>query len=196
MTETILETARLNQQRAWEVIRRIGLVEAWKGAGAEPHLVGSLATGLLMTHRDIDFHIYSDPFSLADSFAAVARLAAAPGVRRIEYGNLLDTGEECVEWHAWCEDAYGDTWQIDMIHMPKGSPYDGYFERVAERIAAVLTPETREAILRLKYETPEGEKIIGVEYYRAVIEGGVRTFDQFRQWRLRHPVTGVVHWVP
>lgn len=196
MTETIMETARLNQQRAREVIRRVGLVGAWESAGAEPHLVGSLATGLLMTHRDIDFHIYSDPFSLEAGFAAMTAITSRPGVRRIEYGNLLDTEEVCVEWHAWCEDAYGDTWQIDMIHMPKGSPYDGYFERVAERISAVLTPETREAILRLKYETPETEKIIGVEYYRAVIEGGVRTFDQFRQWRRRNPVTGVVHWVP
>ena len=28
-----------------------------------------------------------------------------------------------------------------MIHMPKGSAYDGYFERVADRIAAVLTDQ-------------------------------------------------------
>ncbi len=39
-----------------------------------------------------------------------------------------------------------------MIHTPQGSAYDGYFERVADRIAAVLTDQTRETILRLKYE--------------------------------------------
>ena len=62
--------------------------------GAEPHLVGSLRTGLLMTHRDIDFHIYSSPLRVADSFAAMARLAENSRIRRIEYGNLLDTSEE------------------------------------------------------------------------------------------------------
>lgn len=195
-TKELLDLAAHNQQRAREVIRRTGLIEAWESVGARVNLVGSLATNLLMTHRDIDFHIYSDPFSLADSFAAITRLAAHPSVRRLEYGNLLDTPEQCVEWHAWCEDPGGELWQIDMIHMPKGSAYDGYFERVAERIATVLTPETREAILRLKYETPTEEKIIGVEYYRGVIEGGVRTFEQFQAWRQQNPVTGVVHWVP
>lgn len=40
---------------------------------------------------------------------------------------------------------------------PEGSRYDGYFERVAERISAVLTDEMRLAILKLKYETPDTE---------------------------------------
>ncbi len=52
-------------------------------------------------------------------------------------------------------------WQIDMIHILKGSRYDGYFERVAERIATVLTPETRNTILQLKYETPTPKRSWG-----------------------------------
>ncbi len=31
-----------------------------------------------------------------------------------------------------------------MIHIQEGSRYDGYFERVAERISAVLTDEMRD----------------------------------------------------
>ena len=196
MTEDILEIARRNQEKAWEMIRRIGVIEAWESVGARPCLVGSLAMGLLMKHRDIDFHIYSDRFVLEDSFAAMTRLAGKSGLRRIEYVNSLDTEEQCVEWHAWCEDDNGELWQIDMIHMPAGSPYDGYFERMAERISAVLTPESRRTILGLKYETPDEEKIPGVEYYRAVLEGGVRTFEEFRQWRRQHPLTGISSWMP
>ena len=86
----ILEIAAANQQRAREVIRDIGLEAAWRAAGAEPNLVGSLRTGLLMKHRDIDFHIYSPSLNIADSFAAMTRIAANPRIRRIEYGNLLD----------------------------------------------------------------------------------------------------------
>ena len=74
--------------------------------------------------------------------------------------------------------------------------YDGYFEKVAERLRAVLTDETRLAILKLKYETPETEKIIGIEYYQAVIRDGVRSYAEFEVWRQEHPVTGIVEWMP
>ena len=45
-------------------------------------------------------------------------------------------------------------------------------------------------------ETPETEKIIGVEYYQAVIRDGVRDYSGFKEWRKQHPVTGVVEWMP
>lgn len=192
----ILEIAAANQQRAREVIRDTDLEAIWRSVGAEANLVGSLRTGLLMKHRDIDFHIYSSPLRVADSFAAMARLAENSRIRRIEYGNLLDTSEECLEWHAWYADADDRLWQIDMIHMPKGSAYDGYFEQVTDRIAAVLTDQTRETILRLKYETPETEKIMGIEYYQAVLRDGVRTYAEFEAWRAANPVTGVLEWMP
>ena len=64
------------------------------------------------------------------------------------------------------QDPDNELWQIDMIHIVKGSRYDGYFEKMAERITAVLTDETRQAILKLKYETPDTVKIMGVEYYQ------------------------------
>ena len=101
-----------------------------------------------------------------------------------------------MEWHAWYQDSESELWQIDMIHIRKGSRYDGYFEKVAERLNAVLTDETRRAILNLKYETPETEKIIGIEYYQAVIQDGVRSYTEFEVWRQAHPVTGIVEWMP
>lgn len=192
----ILDIALRNQQKAREVIENSGLIPAWESIGAEVNLVGSLRTGLLMKHRDIDFHIYSSPLSLSDSFLAMSRLAANPFVGKIECVNLLHTVEECVEWHACYQEPEGEPWQIDMIHIRKGSRYDGYFEKVAERISSVLTDETRQAILQLKYDTPETEKVIGVEYYQAVIQDGVRNYLEFEEWRRLHPVTGVVEWMP
>ena len=192
----ILEIAAANQQRAREVIRDTDLEAIWRSVGAEANLVGSLRTGLLMKHRDIDFHIYSSPLRLADSFAAMARLAENSRIRSITFNNLLDAPDQCLEWHAWYADADDRLWQIDMIHMPKGSAYDGYFERVADRIAAVLTDRTRETILRLKYETPEAEKIMGIEYYQAVLRDGVGTYAEFEAWRAANPVTGILEWMP
>ena len=119
----LTKIAAANQQRAREVIRDSGLEAAWRSVGAEPNLVGSLRTGLLMTHHDIDFHIYSSPLRLADSFAAMARLAENSRIRSITFNNLLDAPDQCLEWHAWYADADDQLWQIDMIHMPRGIEY-------------------------------------------------------------------------
>lgn len=192
----ILELAKRNQQKAWEIIEDTRIVRIWEGIGAKVNLVGSLRTGLLMKHRDIDFHIYTSPLNLSASFRAMAELAENTSVKKIEYTNLLHTAEACIEWHAWYQDMEGELWQMDMIHIQEGSRYDGYFERVAERISAVLTDEMRLAILKLKYETPDTEKIMGVEYYQAVIQDGVRSYPEFEEWRRLHPAVGVVEWVP
>lgn len=192
----ILELAKRNQQKAWEIIEDTRIVRIWEGIGAKVNLVGSLRTRLLMKHRDIDFHIYTSPLDLSASFRAIAELAENTSVKKIEYTNLLHTAEACIEWHAWYKDMEGELWQMDMIHIQEGSRYDGYFERVAERISAVLTDEMRLAILKLKYETPDTEKIMGVEYYQAVIQDGVRSYPEFEEWRRLHPAVGVVEWVP
>ncbi len=192
----VLELAERKQQKAWEIIEDTHIIQIWEGIGAKVNLVGSLRTGLLMKHRDIDFHIYTSSLCLHDSFRAMAELAKNTSVKKIECVNLLHTVEACVEWHAWYQDMVGELWQIDMIHIREGSRYDGFFERVAERISAVMTDEMKLAILTLKNETPDMEKIMGVEYYQAVIRDGVRGYPEFEKWRRFHPVTGVVEWMP
>ena len=192
----ILAVAESNQKKAHAIIARLDIPGVWRSVGAEARLVGSLKMGPLMKHRDIDFHIYSDPLRLDDSFRAMAQLAAHPEIRKIECINLMDTEEACIEWHATYEDEAREVWQIDLIHILKGSRYDGFFERMAERIAAALTPETKSTILRLKYETPDDEKIMGVEYYRAVLEGGVTDYAGLQAFRKSHPADGIIEWMP
>lgn len=196
MQERLIEIAQINQQRAHEIIQELNLIPLWASINVEAHLVGSLRMGLLMKHLDIDLHLYSDPVSLADDFRIITRLAQNPRVKRIEYANLLDTEEACLEWHLHYEDPLNQMWQIDMIHILKGSRYDGYFEQMADRIVTALTDETRHTILQLKYETPESEKIMGIEYYQAVLRDGVKNYAEFETWRRQHPVTGIVTWMP
>lgn len=196
MQERLIEIAQTNQQRAHEIIQELNLIPLWASINVEAHLVGSLRMGLLMKHLDIDLHLYSDPVSLADDFRIIACLAQNPRVKRIEYANLLDTEEACLEWHLHYEDPLNQMWQIDMIHILKGSRYDGYFEQMADRIVTALTDETRHTILQLKYETPESEKIMGIEYYQAVLRDGVKNYAEFETWRRQHPVTGIVTWMP
>ena len=191
----ILPLAEAMQERAREVIRPSGIREAWEGIGAKVNQVGSMTTGLLIKHRDIDFHIYTDTLDAAESFKAISQICASPNVIRMEYRNLAVTDEACREWHVWYN-LGGEEWQIDMIQILRGSQFDGYFEHVADRINAVLTPESRRTILELKYLTPEEEHIAGIEYYQAVIADGVKTYAQFTAWRKEHPMTGINLWCP
>ncbi|MDD3107924.1 MAG: phosphoglycerate mutase family protein, partial [Alistipes sp.] len=181
-TEELEPLAAQRQMQAHALIRALHLVEAWESVGAEVHLEGSLRMGLMMTHRDIDFHIYSSSLSLAEGCRVMAQIAEHPAIERIECLNGIQSEEHCVEWHVWCRDAEEQLWQIDMIHILKGSNYDGYFERMADQIVGALTAQSRAAILRLKYETPEQEKISGVEYYQAVLRDGVRSYAEFEAW--------------
>ena len=52
------------------------------------------------------------------------------------------------------------------------------------------------AILTLKNETPDTEKIMGIEYYQAVIENGIDNYSDFIEWRKKHPANGIVNWIP
>lgn len=194
--DKILQLAEKNSRRARSIIEKVRIREAWQSVGAEINLVGSLRMGLMMTHKDIDFHIYTPELKISDSFQAMALIAEKPGIKRIEYANLLNCPDTCLEWHAWYEDEESNIWQIDMMHIVKGSRYDGFFEKTADKIRAVMTPQQKEMILKLKYETPENEKIPGIEYYRAVIAGGVKSLDELKKWRSENPGGEIIEWQP
>lgn len=191
-----LRIAEQNQKKAYEVIEETKVVSLWESIGAMVNLVGSLKTGLLMTNQDIDFHIYTDELKISESFSVIKRLAENTAVTHIEYVNGINTEEECIEWHALYNSPNNGLWKLDMIHIRRGSKYDGYFERVAERINELITQEEREIILQLKYETPRSEKVMGIEYYRAVMDYGVRTYRDFKFWQKEFSTGGVMEWIP
>ena len=194
MVEDIISLAEKNLTAAEKVIQNCGIIKAWQDIGAEINLVDSVRMGLLMTHRDIDFHIYTQNLSITESFKAVAKIAAHPGIEKITYENLLNEEDSCLEWHAWYRDNEKNLWQIE--HIRRGSVYDGFFEKQADRICAVMTPAQKEIILRLKYETPAEEKIGGIEYYMAVIRDGIKDWKGFSAWRKANPQTGIISWLP
>ncbi|MBD5164922.1 phosphoglycerate mutase family protein [Helicobacter sp.] len=189
-----LHLAQANQQKAFDIIEQCQIRQAWQSIGAQINLIGSLKMGLLVKHRDIDFHIYTPALDVAQSFAAMAQIAKNPKIVHIEYRNLLNEKDSCLEWHAWYQDE--EEWQIDMIHIVQGSKYAGYFEKQAERILAVMNEQQRETILRLKFETPDEIKIAGIEIYQAVIESGITTFDELQQWRANRAQNGIIEWIP
>ena len=64
------------------------------------HLVGSLKSGLLAKSKDIDMHIYTEKLDVTESFSVMQELAGRLSLKEIQYKNLIQTEEECIEWHA------------------------------------------------------------------------------------------------
>ena len=192
----ILQKSESMQREAHQIIEDLKIYEIWSSAGAAVNLVGSLKMGLLINHRDIDFHVYTNPFILEDSFSAAGQMAGNGRVQSINYINRLEKPDQCIEWHLSYEDSSGNPWQIDIIHILTDSPYAGYFEKVADRIRQILTPEQKETILKIKHAIAPEEKVMGIYIYKAVIESGIHDPESFRQWYKKTPEQEILTWMP
>lgn len=192
----INDLALANQKTSREVLAQSGIAEIWRAAGCRVNLVSSLRMGLLASHRDIDLHVYSSGVTAESSFAIAAMIATNPKVTEIKCINGLHTDEHCIAWHVFYKADDGAIWQFDIIHIEEGTEYDGCFERMADRIVEVMTPEQKDLILRLKFETPEGTDYHGVEYYEAVIADGVTTMSEFESWIKEHRKKNPYYWIP
>lgn len=192
----VIEMARESRAKARKVLADSGIVEIWRAAGCRVNLVGSLRMGLLASHRDIDLHVYSKGITTESSFAIVAKISAIPAVTEIKCINGLATEERCIAWHVAYRAEDEEIWQFDIIHIEEGTRYDGYFERMADRICEVMTEEQRHTVLRLKFETPPGCDFHGVDYYEAVISAGVTTLEELGTWVATRRQSPPHYWIP
>lgn len=191
----VIEYSDKIQKAALNILEQAQLVELWEGIGAEVHIVGSAKTGLLI-HKDIDVHVYTVEISIQESFLVMAELAKRINLLDIQYRNLLDTEEECIEWHALFKDKNNDLWKLDLIHIRKGSLYDGIVEKVTHTIKEKLTPEIRQTILQIKYQMPTDDIIPGIEVYHAVFEGKVKSYNELIEWRKTNLLIDSLSWRP
>ncbi|MBP1646475.1 MAG: hypothetical protein H6Q16_2053 [Bacteroidetes bacterium] len=192
----IIKLSQQNQKLAWEVLEESNIIPVWESIGAKINIVGSLKTGLMMKSLDIDIHIYTKEISIKDSFDAISQIAQNPSFKEIQYKNLIDTEEECIEWHLIYEDKKANLWKFDLIHILMGSKYDGFVENVTDSIINKLTPETKKTILQIKYDTPDDIKIPSIEIYQAVLSNKVSSYKEFIQWRESNSLVNTMEWLP
>ena len=188
-------SARILHQ-ASVVLERTSIIRSWERIGAIVNIVGSLKSGLMIRNRDIDLHIYTDRVDVAESFSVMREIAVRLNLSEIDYKNLINTQEECIEWHDVYQDEESNIWKFDMIHIRKGSKYDGVVENVTDSIIKKLTPEIRYKILSIKNDVPEGEIIPGIEIYHAVFTGNIGSYDEFKIWQKINPLANSLDWMP
>ena len=193
--EEIFNLSFANQGRAKRVLMSSDIANVWEQNGCRVNLIGSLRMGLLASHKDIDLHVYSKDITEESSFAIAAQIAKLPNVLEIKCINGLHTDEHCIAWHIFYKYEV-DIWQIDVIHIEEGTEYDGFFERMADRITEVMTTDQKYRILKLKFETPPDKDYHGVEYYEAVISNGVSNMKDFEEWVTEHRKKPMYYWVP
>ena len=186
-----------NLNKALQIIDELKIKEIWESLDSTCNLVGSVNTGLLLNHLDIDFHTYSDDFSIEKSFKAMSMISSNPKIKDLVYKNLLAEEDMCLEWHLSYEETPGRIWTIDIIHIKNESPYVGMIERVTDKIKAVLTEELKRIILGIKWESEQhSEKIPAIEIYQAVIDDSVATFKEFKSWKAERKDPGISLWEP
>ena len=195
--QDFIEISNRNIRMAHEIIKELNIEKIWKEHCGQANLVGSVKTNLLMNNLDIDYHVYTEEFSIRDSFLTISEIANSQKIKGIQYVNMLESDDKCLEWHLTYIDREQRDWQIDIIHILKESKYVGKFERVADKINSVMNEKMREQILKIKYEANQcKEKVTGIEVYRAAIEDDVKSFEEFIIWYDKNKIDGIVEWEP
>lgn len=195
MNDTLIESAAELQRRANEIITDLDLT-ARLGALGTPVRVGSSRFGL-MVNPNIDFEVYTAKPRIRDGFDLLRAVAEHPGVRQIVYRNFLGTDDPGLYWRIDYEDTGAVLWDIDVWLVPDDHPHAWLADRFARAMERVLTGEARRAILAIKRSIPRASGVRGIDIYKAVLEGNVKTAEEFRAWLASHPVTeGIDPWMP
>ncbi len=193
----LINISNRNLEKALRITKELRIKEIAEALGFSCNPVGSVITGLLMTRRDIDFHVYSDDYSVTKSFELISRISENRKIKDAVYKNLSEEEDMCFEWHLSYEEDPQQIWTIDIIHIDKRSPYAGMIERVTEKINAVMTEKLKESILKIKHECEQNdEKIPGITIYQAVIDDKTETYEDFTEWRKDKKRDGISLWEP
>lgn len=191
----LLTAQRLLQHEAAAVVADLRLDRTLSVLG-NPVRTGSSALGL-MVRRDIDITtgVPNLDDAAKDAIAALgARLSRHDRVRRVVFRD--DTGGWNAEPDEFPDgmyllveyrDAAGATWSLDLwfVDRPERQPDIAHLTTLLPRI----TDEARVAILRIKQSLDAGPdygaSIHGIDVYRAVLDHGVTTPEEFEAyWKM------------
>jgi hypothetical protein len=199
--DDILIRAREKQQNGQALLEALGLMGMWRQVGS-PIVVGSLRTGL-MVDNDIDLIVHVDRAEVAACFGLLRALAIKEDlVEVIYFENKLNTPFPSLFCEVGCR-FRGEKWSVQMSVVGVTCPQARYPEELAEALLKTLDDNQRRLILRIKEErlrrfgpchgaTPG--RIESIDLYRAVLDGGAKSYDECAAWIERNQRMGVYRW--
>jgi hypothetical protein len=186
------------RKQALAILERLDLFKRWSRFGV-PTLVGAVRYGLAV-RRDIDMEVYAGDARIEHGFEVMAEVAQLPGIWKVRFSNELDSPDQGLYWGLRYRaegvlDREGEIWKVDCWYLRNDHPWAHWGERFAEAMERVLTPETRCVILEIKEAIP-GDEAPGIDIYRAVLKGGVRSPEEYRAWIAEHRMGRMQMWLP
>ena len=190
----IINESNKRQQTAFNLLKHLQLVEQWSRYG-KPYLLGAVTMGVVW-NRDIDMNIYCKEPRYEFGKDVMEQISKLPAVTRVEFHDFMDTPDQGLYWKITCKDEEDNTWKIDNWLVADDHPDAGLGEGFSKRMNEILTPENRLCIISLKKELENKEDIRGMDIYRAVIEGKVKTKKEFEKWHSENKNDIIVKWTP
>jgi hypothetical protein len=148
-----------------------------------------------MSSRDIDMEIYCPSPRVEMGFSVVGALAQRKDVWKVRFSNELDAPDRGLYWQVVYRPSTDEVWTIDMWLLPDDHPGPRAVDLV-QPMRAVLTDQTSRAILAVKGGMQGREGVHAIDIYRAVLDNGIRSPEEFSSWLSRQPSGGLTLWVP
>jgi hypothetical protein len=194
MVDAILVRALERQQIARHILAQLQLMERWSAYG-HPVLVGAVAYGLVVA-PDIDVEIYCDEPRITEGFEVLQACALHPNVTKARFSNKLNSPDMGLYWQLRYQHEDGQEWKIDMWSVRKDHP-GPTSAALVDPIKQALTDETRHAILEIKEQMLLNRFQCGsIHIYRAVLDDGIRSVEQFEVWLKQKDLSGLTFWKP
>ena len=193
--DTTLKRAINRLRTAHHILDQLQLVEKWSAFGS-PNLVGAVAYGLVVA-PDIDIEIFCDRPKIEDGFEVLRGCALHPRVLKARFANKLNEPDMGLYWQLRYQYEDGEEWKIDMWSMAHDHPGPTSTSLV-EPMKQALTDETRQTILELKEQALLDPLLQcgSIHIYRAVLDDGIYSLEQFKTWLEHNQTDGLIVWKP
>ncbi|MFZ5826246.1 MAG: hypothetical protein ACOY94_18275 [Bacillota bacterium] len=180
--------------QSMSILEDLRLLERWSRVGT-PCIVGAMAYGLQVA-PDIDLEVFADRPTVQAGFGVLAEVAPHPRVRKVRFANELDGPDQGLYFQLRYRHQSGEEWKLDMWLVAHDHP--GPLSRdLVTPMRRALTDERREAILAIKEQVrAKALSYPSIDIYRAVLEGGARSLEDFQAWHDRIRPSGLTTWRP
>lgn len=191
--QQLLDRQAERQRVAGQLLDDLQLLARWQPHG-QPVLCGALAYGLLVA-PDIDLEINGPP-DIDAGFALARQWAHHPRVRQVRFANELNTPHQGLYWQLRVHH-YGQLWKLDMWLLAPDHP-GPRSQDLIRLLRRALTATTRCTILGIKEAlvARSAGPYDSLGLYRAVLEDGIATLEEFDAWRASRPSTALSNWRP